>query len=420
MRILLLSLYYPPLNTIAASRIEAFEKYLSLEGHTVDVITRYYDVQQQKGESMLLGNEEPVDFKEEYIRKNNIIYSNFRSENSKLTFSKKLPPIIRGIYNYYNIDVFHYGWLSYLLNSYEKEFSKNKYDFIISSYGPPIMLLAAKIISKKSNTPYIIDFRDSYIDERDKGFHLFFKNLIQKKILAKASAILFSTEGMRDFFFSRANSNLKYKYNCVVYNGIDPDVDSEEKNVNIDVVEAFKKIKEQNELVLLHTGTLYQGQNIDFFINAVKKFNDSYGKKIALVFLGLAENNAFFRLNMKGVIYLPKVSRPSAIRLQKLADALILPVWDGRYTGFSGKTIEYLASGNVVLCSPYPQDDMLIFFDKSGNVKVLNDYELFENVCFDIIKGNIKGKSVSDNSVFTRQYWIRQLSVFLKELNKKL
>ena len=419
MRILLLSLYYPPLNTIAASRMAAFEKHLRSEGHVVDVITRYYDIYQQKGESMFLGSEEPTDFDEEYMKRDNVIYSNFKKDNSKLTFSNKLPPVIRGIYNYWNVDVFHYGWLSYMMNAYNKEFSKNIYDFIISSYGPPIMLLAAKMVSEKSKTPYIIDFRDSYIDERDKGLHLFFKKQIQKKMLAKASALLFSTEGMKDYFFTKCSTSLKEKSNCVIYNGVESEVDGDEKLIDKDIVETFKRIKKENALVLLHTGTLYEGQNIQFFTDGIKQFNSVHEKKIVLVFLGLAKNNGFVHVDIPNLIYLPKVNLSSALRLQQIADALVLPVWDGRYTGFSGKTIEYLASGNIVLCSPNPQNDLYDFFKRSTNVHVLDNYEMFENICSDITNGIVCRRLVENNSIFTRKYWVKELEVFMKELKRK-
>ncbi|MGZ6416805.1 MAG: hypothetical protein ACXVDW_21675, partial [Bacteroidia bacterium] len=349
----------------------------------------------------------------------NVIYTNFKKNNSKLIFSKKLPPVIRGIYNYSNIDVFHYGWLSYMMDAYEKELAGNNYDFIISSYGPPVMLLAAQMLSQKYKIPYIIDFRDIYIDEKDKGLHLFFKKRIQKKIIGSASAVLFSTEGMRDYFFTKCGDSLKGKKNCIVYNGIDTEMNVSGKLLNNDIIEKFKKIKQDNTLVLLHTGTLYKGQNINFFINGINRFNEIQEKKIALVFLGLSENNAFVPLNTPGLICLPKVNLVSAMELQLLADALVLPVWDGRYTGFSGKTMEYLASGNIVLSSPNPQDDMRYFFERSTNVTVLDSYEMFEKICSGIINKNISRKYVEDNSIFTRKYWISQLSLFLKELKEK-
>src|SRR4051812_10165612 len=100
MRLLLLTLYYPPLNTIAGMRLKAFEKYLSEAGNSVDVITRYYDEEQQKGQSMFLGCEPSKNFSQSYIKIDNILYTNFDKRNSKLSFSEKLPPIIKGIYNY--------------------------------------------------------------------------------------------------------------------------------------------------------------------------------------------------------------------------------------------------------------------------------------------------------------------------------
>ncbi|HET6224893.1 MAG TPA: hypothetical protein VFF27_01350, partial [Bacteroidia bacterium] len=129
MRILLLTLYYPPLNTIAALRIKAFEKYFKAEGHQVDIITRYYDEQQQQGKSMFLGSESPENFNVPYIKQDHVIYTNFKARNEKKDFSEKLPPFIKGIYNYLNVDIYHYSWLSYVLLAFDKELKPNKYDF---------------------------------------------------------------------------------------------------------------------------------------------------------------------------------------------------------------------------------------------------------------------------------------------------
>ena len=63
----------------------------------------------------------------------------------------------------------------------------------------------------------------------------------------------------------------------------------------------------------------------------------------------------------------------TSVYLQRQADALLLPVYKDRYTGWSGKTFEYLASGTLVLCSPGPQEDLLPFFSECSNVIVLNN-----------------------------------------------
>lgn len=414
MRILLLSLYYPPLNTIAAQRIKSFEKYLMEEGVAVDVITRYYDPEQQKGKSMLLGCESPKGFKEDYISKGNVIYTNFDEANSKLLFSKRLPPIVKGIYNYFNIDVYHYGWIKYAMEAFNKELSHNKYDFIISSYGPPVSMLLAKEISDKNNIPYLIDFRDSYIDEKDVSYHLFMKRFVLKKMLSNSRGLIFSTDGMRDFFSLKVSQRLKNIPSCVVYNGVEES--SIADKLENDILLEFNRIRKEHSMILLHTGTLYDGQNITFFIDSVNRFNAENQANVAIVFLGLAENRIKKLPEKSFIYYLSKVNHSTAMFLQKEASALLLPIWDGRYTGFSGKTQEYLFSGNYIITSPEPQKDLKLFLDLSPNVYISNSYNSFSVILKNISEGvYIKLPMLAKEKLY-RLYWVKQLKSFLINL----
>jgi hypothetical protein len=417
MRILFLTLYYPPLNTIAAYRAGAFEKYLTKEGHVVDVITRYYDEEQQKGNSMLLGAEDSKNFNKNYVRSNNVVYTNFIKNNSKLSFSKKLPPIIRGLYNYNVIDVFHFGWIPYMLDAYEKEFSKNKYDFIISSFGPPIMMLAANMLSKKSGTPFLIDFRDAYINEEDKGIHYFLKKRNQQKLLKHSAGLTFSTEGMKNYYLKRAGAEFMNKPTCIVYNGVE-DGPTIEKDSLLDrmSIKQFDDFKNKHSLLLVHTGTLYQGQNIQFFIDAVERYNLKHKKNAAIVFLGLAQNKIDKIPSKTFIFYLNKVNLQTSLYIQKNASALLLPIWDGRYTGFSGKTLEYIYSGNFVITSPKPQPDLKDFFDISSNIFVANDVDAFGDIIQCIDTEKCLRKPLINSEKLFRSYWIKDLSNFLSKL----
>lgn len=414
MRVLLLSMYFSPLNTIAAQRVNSFDKYLTQEGLIVDVITRYYDLEQQKGQSMFLGKEAARDFKEDYIKIKNVIYTNFDVVNSKLSFSNKLPPVIKGLYNYSNVDVFHYGWIKYSEKAFDKEFSKNKYDFIIASYGPPIVMLLAKRLSLKYKIPFLIDFRDSYIDEKDVSYHLIMKRMILSKTLKNASGLIFSTDGMKNYFSLKASGNLTSIPSCVVYNGVEEEVNlSIEKN---DVLLEFEKIKKRHSLLLLHTGTLYEGQNSSFFINAVYKYNEENKQNVAIVFLGLAENRITELPKNSFIYFLPKVSHSTALFFQKEASALLLPIWDGRYTGFSGKTQEYLFSENYIITSPNPQEDLKQFLELSPNVFVANDDSSFSTILDNISKGVSIKKPLPNKEKLYRSYWVKQLKKFLVSL----
>lgn len=414
MRVLLLSMYYHPLNTIAAQRINSFEKYLTGEGVTVDVITRYYDPEQQKGQSMFLGKEAAKGFNKEYVKENNVIYSNFDESNSKLSFSNKLPPIVKGLYNYWNVDVFHYGWIKYAEKAFENELSQNKYDFIISSYGPPISMLLAKRLSEKYNIRFLIDFRDSYIDEKDVSYHLAMKKIIADKMLKKASGLIFSTDGMKNYFSLKAPKRITSIPSCVVYNGVEEDVNY---SISInDVSKEFSRIKNVHSMLLLHTGTLYEGQNMSFFISSVSNYNVENKQNVAIVFLGLAENKITELPENSCIYFLPKVNHSMALFFQKEASALLLPIWDGRYTGFSGKTQEYLFSENYIITSPNPQQDLKLFLDLSPNVFIADNYNSFSNILNSISNGVLKKTPLPSKEKLYRSFWVKQLNKFLVSL----
>ncbi|MBA3704396.1 MAG: hypothetical protein H0W84_00405 [Bacteroidetes bacterium] len=417
MRILLLSLYYPPLNTIAALRLKAFHDYLTEFGHTVDVITRYYDKEQQEGKSMLLGKISPLNFAPNYIRNENVIYTNFDSANTKLSFVAKLPPIIKGIYNYMQVDIFHFGWIKYVFDAYETEFKSNKYDYIIASYGPPIVMKLAKELSEKYNTPYVIDFRDSYIDERDKGIHLWIKRIIQHRILKNAKALIFSTDGMNYFFNTNATSQLKILPSCVVYNGVDlAETSDPQASLDDNLIKQFNEIKNNCSLLLLHTGTIYKEQNILFFINSVERYNEQNKKQVVILFLGLADNKTEELPSRSFIHKFPKTSHATALLLQKKADVLLLPIWKDRYTGFSGKTMEYLFSENFIITSPKPQADLKTFFDISPNVHITKDYDNFVEIIEGISTKKYIRAPLKNGGKLLRSYWIKKMSDFLLKI----
>lgn len=417
MRILLLSLYYPPLNTIAALRLGAFHKFLSAQGLEVDVITRYYDPAQIRGASMLLGSESSENFDVRYVKHGNVIYTNFHKSNPVLTRSQKLPPGIRGMYNYLQVDVIHYSWLDQVKNAFEAELKENKYDLLLSSYGPPIMMLVAKELSRLYKIPYVVDFRDSYINEQDKGFHLLMKRYIQNSVLKNASGFVFATQAMADLFQKNSNNRLKQTPQVVVYNGVDPETisasfSSEDKGI----VERFNRLKESHSMVFLHAGTLYDGQNLGFFINALDQYNKKFDTNCVIVLVGLSENNNKIFHDRSSVIVLPKVSHSSSMFLQSKADALLLPIWDGRYSGFSGKTLEYLYSENFILTSPNPQNDLMDFFSISPNVRISKDAASFERIVDDIRTGKDQKKPITTKDRLFRSYWINELGEFIKKL----
>lgn len=419
MKILIITLYYFPLNSISSSRVKGFVDYLQNHNIDVDVITRYYDERQCDGASMLVGKEKAKGFEDDYIKVDNVIYTNFDQDCKEFRTFNALPPFIRGLFAYYKADIYHYGWLKYIEKAYLNECVGKDYDFILASYGPPISMVAASKISRRYGIPSIIDFRDIYIDERDRNLRLVIKRVTQKNLLRRAKGLIFATSGMKEYFNLHADKASRAKPSLVVYSGVDNKHDlisySEgDKNT----VAEFDQIKSSYHYVLLHTGTIYLGQNIHFYISLVEQFNRSSSMKAALVFVGLTENEHVVLDKSADNFYLPRVTQNTAIYLQTKADALILPVWKGRYTGFSGKVFEYLNSGTPVLCGPHPQEDLSIFLKSCGNSFILDNYQDFETALSASKNIKLLGK-VQRPDILSRAYWLKQVPRFLESLKIK-
>jgi hypothetical protein len=384
----------------------------------VDVLTRYYDAAQQKGNSMLLGSLSPAGFVENHIVSDGVVYTNFSDTSREKRISRRLPPGVRGVYNYYQTDIWHQGWIGFALKAYEQELATNHYDLIVASYGPPAVMKLATLLHQKYKIPFVIDFRDSYIDERDHGFHRFMKLRVQDKLLRNAAGVVFATEGMKDYFFRSCGKALSQLPAEVVYNGVEEASVQTDSTEDQKIIERFHSIKSEYRLTLLHSGTFYNGQNIRFFFEALGSFNNN-AKEVAIVFLGAAENNNKQLPESPHVFMLPKVSHSASLMLQRQASALLLPVWDGRYTGFSGKTLEYLASENLIICSPQPQEDLMEFFRLSGNVLLPENVKALQELLKNMASGELRPRPNSQQltAVLKRSYWVAKLGAFLKSLN---
>lgn len=414
MNILLVSLYFPPLNTIAAQRAFAFYNTFRNEGHRVFVLTRFYDELQIKGNNMLLGAESPKPYNENYTSQfADVFYTNFSEKSLQKNVFNLLPPGIKGAYNILSGDVYHSGWIPFVNQFTVNKLNDFKIDLIIGTYGPPVILKVTHSLSKELNAPYVIDFRDAYIDERDSGFLLRLKQKAQSRFLKNAKGLIFVSEGMKDYFFLKCKNDLNKIPSEFICNGF---VKSEEEISSDDrvVIEEFKKIKSEHDVVLLHTGTVYKDQDIDAFINWSHELTNEV--KLALVFIGLSED--WTLKEQKHIYKLKRVSQVASCKLQEIADALMLPVWKNRYTGFSGKLLEYLYSGTPVICGPEPQKDLFPFFEKSGNVYIADGESKFREVIHGIKNAVITNKQPKDREFFTRNYWMKKCSKFVEGLIK--
>jgi len=408
MNILIVSLYYPPLNNIASSRMVSFKKYLSELGHTVYVLTRHYSPETLKESSLLIGSSEGTDIPGDYYTEGKTYYVKYSSDNSKLKKSRKLPPGIRGFYNILNNDVFHYSFVEHGLKAYQEEIQSKKIDLIIASSPIIAALDLANKINALDKTPWIADFRDTIFKP---GNSIFFDKLTRyasKKLLQTSSAILFVSEGMQ-YQFNTYIKSLQSKPQKIIMNGFEH-INTAVDNVLLSQVTTFK---DQYKITFVYTGSLYPEGNLTCFLDWIS--SSKHVDDIGLITVGIQdEYKSDIDTNYKhlNTLNLNKTSYDNSIAIQKMADYLLLTVWENNYTGFQGKIFEYLYSDRKILLDKIPPKDLKDFLTPFNTVFYCNSsVNEFEKI-MDLNPSQLPN-TIEQKEQLTRESQVKRLHAFI-------
>lgn len=408
------SLFNKQVNNIASQRIEGFRKHLGACGHDIQVISRFYSRELRDG---AFGNVSAMPNSAEQrvgnFGEKDYLLLEFPEMNSEDKWRMKLPFKLGGLYGYSQFDLYHKEWGELAFEHFCRIHRDRPFETVILSYGPPIVLkLAAQIKKQFPEIKIIVDFRDLYFNEQDKGIHLYAKLLNLRRIKRFVDAWIFVSEGMQEYFLKQIS--VPSNQCIVVHNGLEDDAKfpSESDESDKDIIAEFKSIQESSTGVLLHSGTLYPGQDIDFFIRGIREYNQSHSTNWKIVLLGLADHVNEFEVS-DDVKTLGRVSHRSSLHLMKEANGLILPVWKDRYTGWSGKTYEYLASNNLVLVGRDAQPDLKQYLAQCPNAFQFAKIESFES---QFERGLLEKWSPINHHFLRRSYWVRQLNDFICEL----
>lgn len=405
-----------PLNIIASKRSDSFLEHLPSLGIQIDLITRYFDEEQIKGSSFQSLKKGPKAFKENYIKILNKFYTNFDEFPFWVKAYNFTPSPFKSLISFFSKDISFLGWKKYVIRVFEKELINNKYDFILASFGPPIVLEAAKVISKKFNIPMIADYRDLHLEDKQRFWKA---RIFQQHILLKDCAgLTFVCAGMKAAFDKNATEKLRNLPYEIVQNGVDLIALEEWTDNDYAIVKSIKNLKNTYQVILIHTGTIYSGQRISYFFDAVKSFNSkNSGVKAAIVLVGHKNKESETLEQSEYIHYFSSISHSASLHLQKWASALLLPSWPGRYTGFSGKMLEYIYSGNQIICSPNPPEDAKEFFKDFKTVFISNTIEDLNEVFLKLAqKGNNINYPYCNQENLFRMFWIKKLSIFLFRL----
>ena len=418
MKILYVSFFFPPYNTIGAVRSGKLVKYLLRLGHDVRVISA-------KNQPLTKGL--PVEIPEKYIirtqwlninylpemlrgGRKNVSKQGFSGLDDKKGYKRKIGELYKSIFNVPDGQV---GWYLYAVAAGKRLMGDWKPDVIYASAMPYTSLLVASALSRQFGVPWVAELRDLWAGNYYHNYGPVRRRLeihMEKAVLSGASGIVTVSEPLAE--------QIKQKYDkpvAIITNGYDPE------DYNSKYIFRGESGNSAESKVISYTGTIYAGKQdpTPLFVALKEKCNQSicniqvnfYGRNLFGI-KPLIQNHG-----LAGIVNAhPAVPYRESLSVQMSSDVLLLLLWSdpGEKGVYTGKLFEYLGAGKPILAVG-PKDNIaakLVTSYGFGRV-VSNSREAFEALD-DIATGKfIYPGNQEVRMKFTREKQARQLEAFL-------
>lgn len=266
-KVLIVSYYFPPVNTIASKRYGTMCKYFEENGYTPYVLTIRQD--DAVGARLRLDCEMPID-EEQIIQSGSAMHCagaqncGWRMTFGFLEYCK---------YNSRTVEEDGNGWHEQVKAEKKWEMLKD-IDVIIGTFPPMSNLYIALWLARKLKVPFIADIRDLISDyaESPAGYRRAFwiDRMMERNVLRKAAAIVPVTSGFKKILKERYPG----KQIKAVYNGWDRERVKAEAGQDI-----------QTDKYLYYAGSFYPHRLESFrlLISCLKKINAERHEKIKFI-----------------------------------------------------------------------------------------------------------------------------------------
>ncbi|MCX7908655.1 MAG: glycosyltransferase family 4 protein [Ignavibacteria bacterium] len=342
-RVLLISYYFPPMGLSGVQRTSKFVKYLPEFNWEPIVLTSspksYYafdeelqrELDETKAKVFRTGistSRKLKKFPRNILIQNigRIILSFFLQPDTKVLWKRKAIELGREI------------------------LSNHKVDVIFATAPPFTDFLIAQELSKEFNIPFVVDYRDVWVDNPFHFFptfaHKMYVRKLEENVLKEASRIIVTFRGTKDVLLTKYPF-LKSDEVIIIPHGYD--------KKDFEMVEDIRP--DPNKFVVTHSGLFQDNRNPKFFLKAFAKFvevrNDGIPKEAW--FVGLMRKSHIklikkFNLETKVKLfgYQP---HSEVVRLLKMSNLLWLMFEDNVRS--PGKLYEYFgAKKPVLICAP--------------------------------------------------------------------
>jgi glycosyltransferase involved in cell wall biosynthesis len=404
--ILIISFAYPPLSTMGARRISKTSKILLENGYIPHIITAK-NIKPKNSTEL----EIPIELVH-YVDWPDIWKLIERFEKSKIggMISKGLKKIIPSQTNSWP-EFRAYWWISKATKKAFKIITEYDIELIFSSFTPPASVRIASRIKKKTNLPWVNEYRDLWTLNPYNRKNLLLRIInekIEKKLIKNSNALITVSEPLK-----RDIIKLHNKKTYVIYNGYD----------KLDISE----VKNNDFLNIVYTGVIYKGKRdpepLFEALQLLKDENYQYYDKIKINFWGFQIPKQLKPLvdkyNLQNIVFLNnEVSHNSIEEIQKKAHILLLLGWNNPKDAgvVTGKLFEYIGMKKEILSISYPLGAINEILNETGLGKVIvNKNEIAEFIKQKmnsyVIEAGIKKMNFDQNEIvkYSRENQVKEL-----------
>jgi len=346
MRILFLTFFFPPYNTMGAVRTGTTAKYLVELGHDVRVISAYPQAL--------------TDDLELEIPRQQVTYTKWLGRRSLKRVSLaanaagedtvdggRITAFAKKLYWELMIPDQQLGWFPFALQAARSVIRQNDVDIILASGSPLTSLLVGRSASRYGDLPWVAELRDAWMDHAYRPHFLFRDYLerpLERRTLADADGLVTVTAPLAAALGTTYSRPVE-----VVYNGYEPQEVSLPHSPDAD------------RLVIRHTGSMYDERRVPHDLFRCLGELDAAALPICVEFygndLGHVEKAAAAAGVKNAVRCCGSVRRTESLRLQRDADVLLLASTPLERDGLTGKLFEYMNARRPILLVGCPDGE---------------------------------------------------------------
>ncbi len=338
MRVLIISHYYPPSNSVGAKRVVALKKSLEGSGFIVNVLTANWQGEMKVG-TFYLGRKMGATIEGRQ--------SNKIQQTSKLTIN--LSSYVRSI-DKTLLSSYFWSAVKWIYKNRREE-----YDVIISSYKPSSSIFLGAFASFLYKTPLIAEYRDlmSNFGRKKKVFLLdCIDRVIDRKINNFAKEVVVVSPTAKKY------AEVFYKRDVkLVFNGID-----------IENIENSSAVKDANCLTIFYSGTLSEHRTLDIICDHIENLK---GERSIILKVASKQNPIDYGGNPCFTEWLGLIPIHDVYKYQSQADFLLMVEGMGEDSveNIPAKLYEYLGARKPIMAVCNPNSDIisLLHETKSGS-----------------------------------------------------